>query len=68
MNPETLEQIHMKIAFLERANADLGDVVFRQYREIQVLASQLEALSQRLTAALAEGRAHTPEEERPPHY
>ena len=62
MDSETLEQIQTKIAFLERANTELSDVVFRQHREIQALESRLRAISDRLDAALAQ------EGGRPPHY
>jgi SlyX protein len=68
MNNETLEQIQTKIAFLERANTELSDVVFRQDREIQALTAQLKALSERLNAAQFEDGARVPDEERPPHY
>ena len=34
MNEEALEQIQTKIAFLERANAELSDALIRQQREI----------------------------------
>ncbi len=68
MNSETLEQIQSKIAFLERANAELSDVVFRQHREIQALESRVRAISDRLNAALAQEDGRRPEEERPPHY
>ena len=40
MNVHTLEQIETKIAFLERANAELSDVVFRQHLEIELAGSQ----------------------------
>jgi SlyX protein len=68
MNAPTLEQIETKIAFLERANAELSDVVFRQHREIETLRAQLRGLAARLDAVQADTGAHTPEEERPPHY
>jgi uncharacterized coiled-coil protein SlyX len=69
MNSETLEQIESKIAFLERANADLSDVVYRQQQEIEALRTRLAALAARLDAAQADSdNAHTPEQERPPHY
>ncbi len=68
MSTETLEGIQIKIAFLERANNELSDVVYRQQREIQVLGAQLKALSDRLSAAQPEDTARTPEQERPPHY
>ena len=68
MNANTLEQIETKIAFLERANAELSDVVFRQHREIESLRAQVAALAARVEAAQSDTGMRTPEEERPPHY
>jgi len=68
MNAQTLEQVETKIAFLERANAELSDVVFRQQREIEALRAQLGVLAARVDAAHSDTGVGTPEEERPPHY
>jgi uncharacterized coiled-coil protein SlyX len=68
MNDETLEQIQTKIAFLERASAELSDVVFRQHKEIQVLEAKLKALSDRLSGTQSDENPRTLEQERPPHY
>jgi uncharacterized coiled-coil protein SlyX len=68
MDSETLERVELKIAFLERANSELSDVVYRQQQEIESLRAQLAALLARLDAAQAEQTAYTPEQERPPHY
>ena len=68
MNAHTLEQIETKIAFLERANAELSDVVFRQHRDIEALRAQIAGLAARVDAAQSDAAARTPEEERPPHY
>ena len=68
MSAETVERIEIKIAFLERANAELSDVVFRQQREIEVLRAQIAALAARIEAAQSDEAVRTPEEERPPHY
>ena len=68
MESEALEQIQTKIAYLERANAELSDVVFRQHQEIQALEARVRAISDRLQAAQAQERARSPDEERPPHY
>ena len=68
MNVQSLEQIETKIAFLERANAELSDVVLRQHREIEALRAQIAALAARVEAAQTETDVRTPEEERPPHY
>lgn len=68
MNTHALEQIETKIAFLERANAELSDVVFRQHREIETLRAQVVGLAARIDAAQSDTGVPTPEEERPPHY
>ena len=68
MNAHALEQIETKIAFLERANAELSDVVFQQHREIESLRAQVVALAARVEAAQSDTGVRTPEEERPPHY
>ena len=69
MTPETLERIETKIAFLESANAELSDVVYRQKKELDELRARLAALAGRLDAAQAEGgRPYSLEEEKPPHY
>jgi SlyX protein len=72
MNETILEKIETKIAYLERANAELSDVVFRQQLEIRALAeafaAQTKLLAERLQAAAMEERAPSADEERPPHY
>jgi uncharacterized coiled-coil protein SlyX len=68
MNAHALEQIETKIAFLERANAELSDVVFRQHQDIEALRAQVAGLAARLDAAQSEATVRRPEEERPPHY
>lgn len=68
MNAQKLEQIETKIAFLERANAELSDVVFRQHKEIETLRAQVVALASRVEAAQSDADVRPPQEERPPHY
>jgi SlyX protein len=64
----TLETIEMKIAFLEQANAELSDVVFRQQRELEALRQQLTNLTARYAAAQSQVTEYTAEQEKPPHY
>ena len=64
----TLEQIEFKIAHLEKANADLSDVVYRQQQELDALRARLTELSGRFAAAQEQVTAYTPEDEKPPHY
>lgn len=68
MNDDCLELIQTKIAFLEHANAELSETVYRQQRQIDELAARVAALAERLRAAQTEDRPRSPEDERPPHY
>lgn len=68
MNTHTLEEIETRIAFLERANAELSDVVFRQHAEIETLRAQVVRLAARIDAAQSDTGVRTQEEERPPRY
>jgi uncharacterized coiled-coil protein SlyX len=63
-----LEQIEVKIAYLERTTVELSDVVFSQHREIQALQAQVKLLQERLSAVQAQEAPHDAEQERPPHY
>jgi len=68
MTSDEIERIETKIAFLESANVELSDVVYRQQQEIAALRARLDALAQRLEVAQAPYTPRTTEEERPPHY
>ena len=68
MQIDALEQIQTKIAFLERSNAELSDMVFRQHQDLQSLRAKVNELSQRLEAALSAASEAAPAAERPPHY
>ena len=72
MNPEVVERLELKVAYLERANHELSDVVYRQQRELDDLRARLAALSTYMGTRFNELASHQPpytdEEERPPHY
>ena len=68
MNTDDIERIELRIAYLERANNDLSEVVYRQQQEIDTLRAQLAALSGKLDSASSEQTIYTAEQERPPHY
>jgi SlyX protein len=68
MTSDAIERIETKIAFLESANVELSDVVYRQQQEIGALRARLDALTQRVEAAQTPDIPRSPEEERPPHY
>jgi SlyX protein len=62
------DRLELRIAYLERANTDLSDVVYRQQQEIDALRLQLASLLARFDADRSEQTQYSPEEERPPHY
>ena len=68
INADVVERIELRIAYLERANNDLSEVVYRQQQQIDALRAELAIVSGKLDGALAEQTAYTPEQERPPHY
>jgi SlyX protein len=68
MDDVALEQIQVKIAFLERANSELSDVVARQQQEIRALTARLTDIVARLGATQAADDERPAEHERPPHY
>jgi uncharacterized coiled-coil protein SlyX len=63
----SIEQIEIKIAYLEQANAELSDVVYQQRQELDSLRAQLAELLRRLDAAQTPTTL-SPEDEKPPHY
>jgi SlyX protein len=69
MNSDALERLETKIAFLERANAELSDVVYRQQHTIDLLRQEIAALASRMQSlGEPDDTPRTPEDERPPHY
>lgn len=68
MDSQLVERLESKIAFLERANNELSDVVYRQHREIQALRARIDALAERFDSITTTDEPRTPEDERPPHY
>jgi SlyX protein len=68
MDQPIVERLEMKLAFLERANAELSDVVYRQTREIQAMREALRALAEKLDSRQSSDPERSAEDERPPHY
>ena len=68
MNDEVIERVELKLAYLESANNELSDVVYRQQRELDELRVRLAALSGRFDEWQNRSREWTAEEEKPPHY
>jgi uncharacterized coiled-coil protein SlyX len=69
MNDDAVERLETKIAYLERANTELSEVVFRQQRNIDLLREEIATLAARMqTLGESDVTPRTPEDERPPHY
>jgi uncharacterized coiled-coil protein SlyX len=68
MDEDIVERLELKLAFLERAAAELSDVVYRQHKELEGLREGLRALAEKLDARQSADPARRPEDERPPHY
>jgi uncharacterized coiled-coil protein SlyX len=68
MNEDIVERLELKIAFLERASAELSDVIYAQQRQIDALRTRLAELASRMETRSPEERPYTIEEEKPPHY
>lgn len=68
MNDETLERLELKIAFLEKANTELSDVVYRQQREIAELQQRVADLKDRIETLKIEPTSYSSKDEVPPHY
>jgi len=68
MNSDIIERIELKIAYLEQANNELSEVVYRQQQELDALRAQLAALNGKMEIAQSEQTQYTAEQERPPHY
>jgi SlyX protein len=65
---EAFERLETKIAFLEAANNELSDVIYRQQKELAALQQRLTALTSRFDEAQSKPPEWTAAEEKPPHY
>ncbi len=68
MQDAAAELLELKIAYLERSNLELSDVVYRQQQELDLLRQQFQDLVSRFEALKSEPDQYTAEQERPPHY
>jgi uncharacterized coiled-coil protein SlyX len=68
VDQDIVERLELKLAFLERANTELSDVVYRQHKELESLREGLRVLAEKLDAPQTSDPPRRPEDERPPHY
>jgi SlyX protein len=68
-SPDTrFEALEMKLAYLERSNQELGDVIYRQQQELDALRARVERLVDQVRAAADGPSDFAPANEKPPHY
>ncbi|MBC7983535.1 MAG: SlyX family protein [Candidatus Obscuribacterales bacterium] len=65
---DAIERIELKIAFLENANTELSDVVYRQQQELIALRERLGMLSNRFDDLESKPPDWSAADEKPPHY
>ena len=72
MSDDIIERIELRLVWLESANQEMSEELYRQQREIEVLRLRLGKVQARLDEALAEAaEEHSPFDpavDRPPHY
>jgi uncharacterized coiled-coil protein SlyX len=65
---DRLEQVEVRIAYLEQANGELSDVIYKLRQELEALRGDLANVTQRWEASQAAPTTYTAEQEKPPHY
>ncbi len=65
---QRIEQLEIKVAYLEEANGQLSDMVYRQRQELEALRLQLAGFVERIEAVREQATSYTAEQEIPPHY
>jgi SlyX protein len=65
---QRVDQLEIKISYLEEANTQLSDELIRQRHEIEALRAQVAALAGRVETAREPATVYTAEDEKPPHY
>lgn len=68
MDDAVIERLELKLAYLEQANQELSDVVYRQQREIDLLRAQVAGHERQLEHYRTDRPAVPLEHEKPPHY
>ena len=68
MHQDVIERLELKIAFLEKPNTELSDVVYRQQREIDDLQGRFTMLKDRFETLAVQPAEYSSDDEKPPHY
>jgi uncharacterized coiled-coil protein SlyX len=65
---EAIERLELKIAYLERANSELSDELYRQRQQLDALGARHADLLRRLDEGTAPAVITDLLSEKPPHY
>jgi SlyX protein len=65
---ERLEAIEIKVAHLERAVAEISDVVARQQKELERALDRNQRLVEKIAALESDSGPSATAHEKPPHY
>jgi SlyX protein len=65
---DRIETIEIKLAHLERAVAQISDVVARQQKELDLALDRNQRLMEKITALESDAGASATAHEKPPHY
>jgi uncharacterized coiled-coil protein SlyX len=67
-DPQRIEALEIKLAFLERSLQELGSTLMEQQRQISVLAARHRELLQQIEEISQSGLPGGERFEKPPHY
>lgn len=69
MSEKRFQSLEEKLAFVEMSNVEMGEEIFRQQLEIEVLTKAHQMLLQRVEVLQdTAGQNNEDDNERPPHY
>jgi uncharacterized coiled-coil protein SlyX len=66
MSPDRVEELEVRYSHLEKAHAELSEVVWRQQQALDGLTERVRQLTERLAGD--PGLVETSRDDRPPHY
>ena len=65
---DNIEALEIKIAYLEKQNAELSELLIEADKDIAGLKKKLDALEKKVEDIIEEGGVDRPPNRRPPHY
>lgn len=69
MSNDAIEELQVKVAFLEEALSELSDEYYQQQKLLDKMAAMIERLNNKLDERASEGlEASSDVDEKPPHY